>query len=62
MGDDRVWTDLYSGDVEMFRFSSGSYFVDIKFTDECGQVEMEHVYFDLRYPVMGSGIMYKHAT
>ena len=58
MWDYRVWVDLYTGDNEAFRFSPGSYFVDIKFTDECGQVEMESVNFDLREPKADSGSYY----
>ena len=52
-----MWIDLYSDDVEVFIFWPGSYFVDIKFTDECGQVEMERVYFDLEEEKADSGIM-----
>ena len=39
-----------------FMLPFGSYFVDMKFTDECGQVEMERVYFDLMEHRSDSGI------
>ena len=36
----------------------GYHFVDVKFTDDCGQVEMERVYFEFSYDniVLGPGI------
>ena len=47
----------YSGWTLGFR----SHFVDMKFTDECGQVEMERVYFEFLDILSSPGsYMYKH--
>ena len=35
----------------------GSHFVDMKFTDECGEVKMERVYFLIEPSYMNSGII-----
>ena len=37
----------------------GSHFVDMKFTDDCGQVKMERVYYFIEPPYFNSGIIKK---
>ena len=48
----RTWT---VGVVYGQMLPVGPHFLDMKFTDECGQVETERVYFDLENETPGFG-------